>query len=356
MSNYIKTVVLKNAFLLYYIRKKVIIMALKDLFNKGIDMINKGVASAKNAAEEKKKAIQEFDILKTRSTHIGPMVPYEIKNADPQIGKEQIILNLCLTINVDDSKLVNQLIPIEESIVDVKTCKEAQTQIEYALVITDKKLWILNKNEYMTFEFSEIKNFEIMNKGLLNQSVKWNDNAFIIDGKELDVKRFGDILLNPEYRADLTARAKKYLCGITPKKQVLNMNLKGYTLGQNGEVVIHNNPENKLVNLNDITGIALLINDTVCLLRGKDDSGSMTNTPMEARKMSVKFIFSMGEYVIETMPQSMINTTYKREETPYRTNYEFSKMLVESVAELIKNQSSIPREQPPQEQEEAFQL
>ena len=67
-------------------------MGLKDLLGKGVDMINKGVASAKNAAEEKKKAMQEFDILKTRSTHIGPTLPYEIKNPSPQTGKEQMIL------------------------------------------------------------------------------------------------------------------------------------------------------------------------------------------------------------------------------------------------------------------------
>lgn len=329
-------------------------MALKDLFNKGVDMINKGVASAKNAAEEKKKAMQEFDLLKTRSTHIGPTLPYEIKNPNAQMGKEQMILNACLTISVENAKIVNQLLPIEETIIDVKTCKEAQTQIEYALVITDKKLWIINKNEYMTLEFANIRNFEIVNKGLMSQGVKFNDNAFTIDGKEADIIRFGDILLKADYRNEAIARATKYLCGIIPKKQVINMNLKGMTLGKNGEIVLHNNPENRLVRLSDITGVALLINDTVCLMRGLNDSGSITTSPMEARKMSVKIIFTMGEYVIETMPQSMMNTTYKREETTYRTNYEFSKELVETFAELMKG--NLFDDEQPQAPDEVFML
>ncbi len=332
-------------------------MGWKDLLGKGVDMINKGVESAKNAAEEKKKAMQEFDILKTRSTHIGPTNPYEIKNPDSQVGKEQIILNACLTISVENAKIVNQLLPIEETVLDVKTGKEAQTEIEYAFVITDQKLWVLNKNEYITYAFTEIKNFEIINKGLMNQGVKFNDNAFILDGREADIVRFSNILLNADFRAETAIRAKNYLCGVIPKKQVLNMKLKGMTLGQNGELVLHNSPDNRLTRLSDVTGVALLINDTVCLMRGKNDSGSITSSPMEARKMSVKVIFSMGEYVIETLPQSMMNTTYKREETTYRTNYEFSKQLVETIAELIKgNPTTSQPDTPPTQTEEVFHL
>lgn len=324
-------------------------MGLKDLLGKGVDMINKGVASAKNAAEEKKKAMQEFDILKTRSTHIGPTLPYEIKNPSPQTGKEQMILNACLTISVENSKLVNQLLPVDETVIDVKTSKEAQTEIEYVMVITDRKLWVLNKNEYVTYEFESIKNFEIVNKGLMSHGIKFNDNAFIVDGKETDIKLFGDILLNPEYRKEAIARVTKYLCGVVPKKQVINMKFKGMTLGQNGELVLHNAPENKSVRLSDITGVALLINDTVCLMRGLNDSGSITASPMEARKMSVKIIFTMGEYVIETLPQSMMNTTYKREETTYRTNYEFSKELVETIAEIMKGNTFDEKQEVPDE-------
>lgn len=312
-------------------------MGFKDIFNKGMEMVNKGVESAKSAYEEKKQAQQEFELLKTRSNHIGPFSPLVVNNPEPQVGREQSILNMCLTINVENSKIVNKTIPIDETILDVKTGKEAKTEMEYAFIITDKKLWIMNKNEYMILDFESMQNFEIINKGLMSQSIKFNNNAFILDGKEADILRFGRILLDSQFRIEVEARSKAYLCEVVPVKQLINMNFKGVTFGANGELVLHNYPDNKKVDINEVVSVQLLINDTVCLMRGKNDSGSITSSPMEARKMSVKFILGMGEYVIETMPQSMMNATHKREDTVYRSNYEFSKLIVETVSEYMKN-------------------
>ena len=317
--------------------KEGIAMGFKDIFNKGMEMVNKGVESAKSAYEEKKQSQQEFELLKTRSNHIGPFSPLVVNNPEPQVGREQSILNMCLTINVENSKIVNKTIPIDETILDVKTGKEAKTEMEYAFIITDKKLWIMNKNEYMTLDFEYMQNFEIISKGLMSQSIKFNNNAFILDGKETDILRFGRILLDSQFRTEVETRSKAYLCEVVPVKQLINMNFKGVTFGANGELVLHNYPDNKKVDINEVVSVQLLINDTVCLMRGKNDSGSITSSPMEARKMSVKFILGMGEYVIETMPQSMMNATHKREDTVYRSNYEFSKLIVETVSEYMKN-------------------
>lgn len=320
--------------------KEGIKMALKDIFSKGMDMINKGVASAKDAAQEKRQAMQEFDFLKTRSNHIGPMNPYQEQNPDPQLGKEQMILNACLTINVENSKIVNKLIPIDETILDVKTGKEAKTEIEYAFIATDKKLWVMNKNEYITYEYDTIKNFEIINKGIMSQGVKFNDNAFTIDGKDVDVETLGRLLMDKAFREESIARRTSYLCGVVPKKQFINMNLKGITIGENGDIALHNTPDNKLINIKDVASIQLLVNNTSCLMRGQNDSGNIMNNPMEARCMSVKFILTNGEYTIDYMPQSMMNTTYKREDATYIKNYDFGKAIVEEIASLLKNVTS----------------
>lgn len=318
------------------VMKEGINMALKDLFNKGVEFIHSGVKAVGDATKEKKASIQEFDLLKTNSDHIGPMNLYEPKNDDPQVGREQMILNVCLTINVDNSKVINKLIPTEETIVDVKTTKEEKTQIQYIFAITDKRLWIANKNEYMTYEFGTVKNCEIISKGIMSQAVKFDDKAFTFDGNEADIKRFADTLMNPEFRNEVTKYKVAYLMGHTPKRQFLNMNLKGITIAEDGNIVLHNNPENKVVNIKDITTVQLLVNGSPALIKGKTDSSNFMSSPMEARKMGVKIIFGMAEYTIETMPQNMMNTSYKREDSTYINNYEFAKSIVDVLAELIR--------------------
>lgn len=315
-------------------------MAFKDLLNKGLGMIQSGVKAVGDAAKEKKASMQEFDILKTRSDRLGPLSPYQEFNADPQDGKEQSILNSCLTINVEKAKVINRIIPIDETVIDVKSGKESQTEIEYSLVATDKRLWLVNKNEYMIMEYDSIKDCEVINKGIMTQGVKFDDKAFVLDGNETDVKRFFDILKNPEFRRDVISHKISYLMGVIPKRQVINMNMKGITVGDNGAVVLHNGTENKVVNVKDIVSVQLLVNDTAALIRGKTDSSNFMSSPMEARKMAVKVVLGMGDYIIETMPQNMMNTSYKREDGTYINNYNFSKKVVDTLGELIKEQVS----------------
>ncbi|HBA37924.1 MAG TPA: hypothetical protein DCY94_04310 [Firmicutes bacterium] len=311
-------------------------MAFKDILNKGMAMISKGAESAKTAMKEKKQASQEFDLLKTKSDHIGPMETYVVNNPDPQAGKEQTILSTCFTINVDNSKVVNKLIPIEETILDVKTGREAKTEIQYAFVITDKCLWVLNQNEYKKYTFDSITNFELVNKGLMSQGVKFDNNAFIIDCSEGDLKKFADVLMNKEHREDVIKRKTAYLCGVIPKKQLLNMNNRGVTFDNAGKIVLHSGTENKVLNVSDIQVVQLLVNDTVSLSRGLSDSGNFVSSPMEARKMSLKFILKMGEYTINILEPNMLNSTYKREEQTYITNYEFGKTVIDTTLEYMK--------------------
>ena len=114
------------------------------------------------------------------------------------------------------------------------------------------------------------------------------------------------------------------------------MHMKGVTIGTNGAIVLHNGTDNKVVTIDDIMTIQVLVNDTVAVARGRGESSSFMSSPMEARKMAVKVILSMGEYVIETMPQNALNTSYKREDGTYIANYEFAKKIVETLAALLK--------------------
>ncbi len=310
-------------------------MAIKDLFNKSISAISKGAEAAKAAAIEKKKAKQEFDLLITKSDFIGPMKEYTVNNNDPQLGKEQMILNCCITLSVENSQVINKLIPVDETVVDVKTGKESKSAISYLFVITNSRLWILNSKKYITYEFGAVKNFEIINKGLMSQDVKFDNKAFNLDGNETDITRFINTLMNTDYRNQAIMNKQKYLCGITPRKQLININLRGISFGDNYMIVLHNSTENKPVSIKEVQTIQLLINDVVVISKGATNSGSLVSNPMEARKISVKFVFGLEEFIIDVLPQNMMNTSYKREDSTYITNFEFAKKIIDTLEPFI---------------------
>lgn len=311
-------------------------MTFKVLLNKGIDTVVKGAETLKKSAIDKRSAMQEFDLLKTKSNHIGPMFDYVVNNSDPQQGKETMILNACLSINVDNSRIINKLIPIDETIIDVKTGKEDSTEIEYIFVMTDKRLWILNKKEYTTLLFDNIKNFEIINKGLMSQGVKFNDMAFILDGSLDDVTTFINNVIDSNIRFNIITKTVSYLCGVTPVEQFLNAQIHGITISKDNKIVLHNGIENKLIEKDDINTVQLLINDSVSLSRGRTDNNNVISSPMEARKMSIKFLLRMGDFTIDILEQNMMNSTYQREDATYIANYDFAKKIIDRVTTMIR--------------------
>ncbi len=312
-------------------------MGLKDVFNKGINLISTGASAAKEAAIDKKRAMEEFDLLKTRSNHIGPMSDFIDNNKAPQIGKEQVILKSCLTISVEKSKLTNRLIPIDETVLMVRTSTEAKTQIDYVFALTDKRLWILNEKEYTTYDLDKIPNFEIINKGLMTQGTKFDDKAFTIDGSENDVKAFIRLVMDRDERNAAITRSTAYLCGIVPKVQYLNMNMKGISISEDNVIVIHNAIENKIMKLEDIFSVQILVNDANCYMKSRNESQNFMSSPQEARKISGKFNFNMSEYVIDILAQSALNTSYKREDTTYIENYELAKKIVDTIGNMLRS-------------------
>ena len=287
-------------------------MGFNDLFNKGLNILGKGASSLKDAAISKKDALQEFSILKTRSNHLSDLKPFEVHNSNPSIGKEQLILSSCLTINVAKAKIINSLIPLEETVVNIKTARESITEMHYIFIITDQKLWIANEKEYKIYNFDAVTKCEIVNKGIMSQSVNFNDNAFVLDGTENDINKFCKTLTEVDYRNQEIITATNYLCGIKPVKQLLNLYLTGITLGENGKVVLHNGKQiNRLVDLKDIHYVQLLMDNTVVLTKGKETQ-SMVSAQLDCRKMSIKVVLTNDNFLIDVMPQSMMNTLIKK--------------------------------------------
>ena len=313
-------------------------MGLMDLVNKGVDYINKGVNKVSEVAKDKKDAINDFNLLVTSSKHLEGLLPYEIKNNEPSLGREQMILSSCLTISVEKAKVINNLIPIDETIVNTKMVVESKTLMNYMFVITNKRLWVLNEKEYKTYEFGTVKNFEIINKSLLSQGVKFDDNAFSFEGSEKDIQIFIDTLMNEGVRNQRISEATQYLLGVTPKMQLINMNIAGITLGVNNELVLHNGrASSKLINLSDLEYMQLLIDNAVILTRGKTTQ-SQVSSVVPARKMSVKFVFKGESFVIDIMPENIINSLVKVEDSTYQASLEFGRKIITTLESMINAQ------------------
>lgn len=320
-------------------------MRLRDILDKGVDLLNKGAESVSNVAEsvtktieDKKNAVDKFNYLTSISNHLEGTAPYIEKNSHPSASREQSILELGLTINVENSKLINKLIPVDETILNIKSTMEAKTKIEYMFVITDKRLWILNRNEYKKYNFEEITKCELVNKSVLTQNINFNNMAFIFDGSEQSINTFIELLTNIEFRTDRVKESTKYLCGITPKLQLTTENYTGITIGINNEVVIHENKDiSYLLNINDLEYMQLLLDNSVIMTKGISNQ-TQTSSIVPARKMSIKFILKDKSYTIDIMKENLMGTIVKVEDSSFQNAYELSKNIMTTIENFMNQQ------------------
>lgn len=310
-------------------------MGLKDIFNKGMEYINKGTSTVAQAARDKRDAINNYNLLITTSERLQGLKQYEIKNQTPSGGREQTILATCLTINVEKARLINSLIPVDETILNVRAATESKTQMNYLVALTDKGIWVLNQNEYAFYEYGSIANFEIINKSLMSQGVKFDNKAFIFEGSEGEIQKFGSTIMDSNFRNGEILKETAYLGGVIPKLQITTINYAGVTIGEDNRIVLHNGKDkNKVVNLQDIDCIQLLMDNAVVMTRGKNLQAHMSAT-QPCRKMTLRFTMKNEPFEIEIMPQNIMGSLVKVEDALYQNSFGFARRIMDTIMSMM---------------------
>lgn len=307
-------------------------MALFEFLNKGIDYVQSKVGDMEKTIDNKLETKKAFDDLVTLSIPLQNYEPIIIKNHDIQEGKTQNIIDLCLSLSVEKAKLINSFLTIDETPIYVALVKEVKTGRNWALVLSDKKIYLLDEKEYITFQYGEVK-AEMIYKSVLSQGVKFCDRAFYIEGNAENSKKLIDLLEDTDKRKSLVIEKNSYLCGVKPELQLLNKLKRGITI-EGKKIVLHTGKENILTDITDINKMQLLVDDAVVLSKSKNEEGNMVSNPMEARKMSIKIYSLDKEYIIEIMPTSSMGKSYKREDSMYIDNYEFARKIIDTVVKV----------------------
>lgn len=319
-------------------------MKIRELLDKGIDTLNAATNMVGRQAEnlgkkieDKKQSIDKYNYLVSISNHLDNMQEYKENNEYPSVGREQLLLSLCLTLNVEKAGLINKIIPVYETPINVITFVESKTQMDYILVVTDKRVWILNKNEYKTYKFEDITKFEIVNKSLLSQGVNFNNNALSFEGSEQVVSELSNILTNEEYRKSVIEESIKYLCGVTPKISLTSLYYTGITIGVNNEIVLHiSKDESHLINKDDIKYIQILLDNKVILQKDRGNNNQVSALS-PARKMTVKVKANTKEYSIDVLRENVMGTAYKIEDSAFQNAYDLAKKIVDTIDKIVRS-------------------
>ena len=304
-------------------------MGISELFNKGKEKLSDGINNAKDKYKEYSDANAKFKEIVENSQVLDNLTKVTL-NSKEDPGRMEKIKQLGPNLSSDKVRIIDNLVDRNENILLVLLAKESKTGTEYTFVMTEKKLYLINVDYYRTFEFNEIKVFEIVVKGLLSHNVNFNNMGFNIEASYETTSELINVLTNAEYRNIYLKDKLSHLCGINLEKQLINKFGAGISVGENNKVVLHNGKDNHIIVKSDIERIDLLSDNSIIMTRGKMTS-NFVSTKNGCYNMALKITTNNETYTIDIIPTSVMNSFYKSDDTVYQENYEFAKEVINEL-------------------------
>ena len=244
--------------------------------------------------------------------------------------------DMCPYINLDYSKIIDGIIPVDETVISIVNTSEKNNNKDHLMVFTDKRIIIMNKEKYTEYTYDKVSNFSLVKKGLMTQVVCFNNVILDMDLTYEDLGIVYNLVINSDYRNNLVKERNKYLCGIVPVYQKINKLKSGISIGTNNEIVFHNKKaENYLCKYEDILNYELMEDNTVVMRKWtREKTQSLGFSKKECYKMSIRVTTTNNKaFDIIIMEPTTFNSSYYHNDKTYAAYFDFAKEIIEKLDE-----------------------
>ena len=294
-----------------------------------MNIINKVTNKVSNFVNEKKKEWELYN--QTIDNSLLFTLDKTIQNNNSvNEGNITEYKDMCPYINDNQANIISNLIPLNEIvfyIVQVEQKKDNQVLI---IILTNLRIIIMKDNLYTELGYSDIKVLQLVNKSFMTQVINFNGIILGIDLNQNDLNVFYNLITNMEYRNTYINEKIKYLCGIIPVYQRLNIINSGISIDNNKNIVFHNKKVNNyLCRYDDILNYELLEDNTpVIKRRTNDENTSMPFSKKECMQIKLRVTMINNQvFEINILEPSTFNNTYNHMNSTYIKNYNFGKEI-----------------------------
>ena len=301
-----------------------------------MNIINKVTNKVSNFVNEKKKEWELYN--QTIDNSLLFTLDKAIQNNNSvNEGNITEYKDMCPYINDNQANNISNLIPLNEIvfyIVQVEQKKDNQVLI---IILTNLRIIIMKDNLYTELGYSDIKVLQLVNKSFMTQVINFNGIILGIDLNQNDLNVFYNLITNMEYRNTYINEKIKYLCGIIPVYQRLNIINSGISIDNNKNIVFHNKKVNNyLCRYDDILNYELLEDNTpVIKRRTNDDNTSMPFSKKECMQIKLRVTMINNQvFEINILEPSTFNNTYNHMNSTYIKNYNFGKEIMDKLDSL----------------------
>ena len=247
------------------------------------------------------------------------------------------ITTICPDLNKEKATIINKLIPINETYLDILYIKEIKTNTDYWLILTDKQIWIINEKVYGIIPYQNITICNIVKNNIMSKIINLNNIIIEINGNDDKINNFINIITNNEIRNKIIEEKTSYLCNITPTYQLINNINSGISIDDNKTIVFHSKNNNYKTTSNELINYEILIDNTSIISKNQETKTSINTFQNSCYSISLRITTNNNTFQIPILEQNSLGTKYNTHDSIYINNLNFAKEIINKLNEICKS-------------------
>lgn len=287
--------------------------------------------SIKNKLNEMEKTNEEYLNKLNNANIINNLqeIPIlEEKNISPVI-----LTSKNPNITEDKAKLINNLLPYNETYLEVLYSNEVKTKKEYLIVPTTKYLWIMSLDGYNKYEYTSLR-VEIIKKNLLSKVINLANFILEVSSTEEEINNFINIINNKEYRTNLiNDTINKY--GDNEIYRTLNKINSGISYDNECNIRFYSKDLYKKYNIKDITNYELLMDNSVIQEKRMKQNSRITSSKNSCYEIKIRITPTDNNiFEIPILEKDTMSQMYQSTSDTYIRNLKYAREIMNKLDHL----------------------
>ncbi len=296
-------------------------------------MLNQFIKNIQKKYDTIKKENDTLDTLLNTTTTLKNLYPITIQKDNHLEQKIAFIQNNCPDINEEKAKLITNIIPIQETYLEVFYAKEVLSNKEFFLIPTNQYLWVISPFEYGAYQYQELS-ISIVKNNIMSKIILLTNILLEINGSSNKIEILTNIINNPEIRAHLIQEKTKYLLGITPIYQKMNKLNAGLSIDNQNTLVFHNQEGSLKCTPQEIINYEILLDNQVYFSKTTFQTTSMTSFNTSCYQITIKITTDKNIFTIPILEPNSLGTKYTTRDSIFSQNINFAKEIISKIQSL----------------------
>ena len=296
-------------------------------------MFNQLLKNIQNKYTTMKQENDNLDTLLNQTTTFQNLFPLPLLKDNYLEQRISFIQNNCPDINEEKAKIISNIIPIQETYLEVFYAKEIISNKEYYLIPTNKYLWIISQTSYGAYSYQNLS-CQVIKNNLMSKIILILNVLLEVNGSSQKIETLINIINDSTIRNSIIQEKTKYLLGITPIYQKINKLNAGLSIDSNNNIVFHNKEDSVKCTPNEITNYEILLDNQVYFSKSSSSSSTMSSFNTSCFQINIRITTPNKIFTIPILEPNSFGTKYNNHDSNFTYSINFAKEIISKIQSL----------------------